>query len=591
MKRIYAIALAAILVAVGVIVFWPGGHSGPQPLAFGRDACARCRMHLARPGFGGELRDARGQLTTYDDVGCLLQSMWAMHEQTEAWVEDHDDGHLVALTAATFVRSSRVETPMNYGVLAFASDGGARRFAGAQGGEVVTLEQLLADKARLGGAASARKPGQRPLTEKDARMGKPLYVRECAGCHGERGDGKGPAAAFLDPKPRNFLAKLFKLRTTEGQVPATADVLRTIERGLPGSAMPSFAFLAPEERDRIAAYVLDLADALDTPEPPVVDPGTPPAATAESVARGKAIYEHVQCGACHGPRGRGDGPSAANLRDDDGNPIPVRDFTGGQFRGGGEREDLYYRFVTGMDGTPMPAFRDQIQGADRWALVDFVRSLRVEAPPVARPADAILAGRQVAEKFSCRGCHVLDDGRGGDVGPDLRVSGQKLGSDWVRTFLKDPRAYGKIYFWRPQRMPRLALGDEEIAVLARYLAAMGKRRDAPVVPPDPAEFPQAKLDLGKNIFLLRCTECHNLGHAIETPLAKQQGPDLARVAPRVDYEWAKRWISNPHQLDPKTRMTVPGITPEQVEAVRMFVWKTSIESESAKTAALLPANH
>ncbi len=583
MKRVLALAIPFLAIVLAII-FWPSSGAGPEPLRFGRDACARCRMTLSRPGFGGELRDKNGALTRYDDVGCLLLDMWALHAESQAWVEDHDGGRLVPITGATFVRGSRVGTPMSYGVLAFADAGGAKKFAADNGGEVVTLEQLLKDRARFAPAV-ARKPGERPVGPREARDGKAVYVRECAGCHGERGDGNGPAAAFLDPKPRNFKKRMFKLRTVEDQVPATADVLRTIERGLPGSAMPSFAFLSPSEREQAAAYVLQLAGYLDTPEPKAVDLGAPPPATPELLARGKQVYEQAQCGACHGARGKGDGTSAASLRDDDGNPIKVRDFTGGQFRGGGEREDLYYRFTTGMDGTPMPAFRDQIKGDDRWALVDYVRSLRVTPPATAIPSDPILAGRMVAEKYSCRGCHVLDDGRGGDVGPDLRISGQKLGSDWVRTFLGDPRAYGKVYFWRPQRMPKLALSGEEIDVMARYLAAMGKRKDAPVTPPDPSQFPPEKLALGKNIFLLRCTECHNLGKVIEVPLAKQQGPDLVRVAPRVDYQWAEKWITDPHKVDAKTRMTVPGITPEQVEAVRMFVWKTSIDNQPTKTAA------
>ena len=587
MKRFLTIGLPALalVAAVAAIVFWPSRQSGPTPLKFGRDTCARCRMQLSHPGFGGELRDEKGQLATYDDVGCLLQGMWALHTGVEAWVEEHDSGRFVPITKAVFVRDSRVATPMNYGVLAFSDDAGARRFAAAQGGEVVTLEQLLKDKERFGGTPVASKPGQRPFTDKDSRAGKPLYIRECAGCHGERGDGAGPAAAFLDPKPRDFTKKRFKLRTTEGQVPATADVLRTIERGIPGSAMPSFAFLTSDERNKIAAYVLYVADALDTPEPAIVAPGAAPPTTPESTERGQALYAEMRCGACHGALGRGDGPAAAELRDSDGVPIEVRDFTGGEFRGGGEREDLYYRFVNGMDGTPMPAYGDSIKGTDRWALVDYVRSLRVTPPPVPRPSDPILAGRQVAEKFSCRGCHVLDDGKGGDVGPDLRVSGQKLGSDWVRTFLEDPRAYGKIYMWRPQRMPKLALAADEIDVLARYLAAMGKRKDEPVSPPDPTKFTQAKLDLGKNIFLLRCVHCHTLGNVIVVPQATQQGPDLVRVAPRVDYEWTKRWIIDSRKIDPKTRMTNAGITPEQVEAVRMFVWKTSIENWPTKTAS------
>lgn len=586
MKRLLTIGLPALalIVAVAAIVFWPSRQSGPTPLKFGRDTCARCRMQLSHPGFGGELRDEKGQLAVYDDVGCLLQGMWALHTEVEAWVEDHDSGRFVPITKAVFVRGSQVATPMNYGVLAFSDEAGARRFAAAQGGEVVTLEQLLKDKERFGGTPVASKSGQRPFTDNDSRAGKPLYIRECAGCHGERGDGAGPAAAFLDPKPRDFTKGRFKLRTTEGQVPATADVLRTIERGIPGSAMPSFAFLPSDERNKIAAYVLYVADALDTPEPAIVAPGAIPPTTRESTERGKTLYAQMRCGACHGDLGRGDGLAAAGLRDDDGVPIKVRDFTGGQFRGGGEREDLYYRFVNGMDGTPMPAYRDSIKGADRWALVDYVRSLRVAPPPVQRPSDSILAGRQVAEKFSCRGCHVLDDGKGGDVGPDLRVSGQKLGSDWVRTFLKDPRAYPKIYMWRQQRMPKLALAADEIDVLARYLAAMGKRKDEPVSPPDPTKFPQANLDLGKNIFLLRCVHCHTLGNVIAVPQATQQGPDLVRVAPRVDYEWSKHWIIDSTKIDPKTRMTNPGITPEQVEAVRMFVWKTSIENWPTKAA-------
>jgi len=36
----------------------------------------------------------------------------------------------------------------------------------------------------------------RPLSTADAKAGKPLYLRECSACHGERGDGNGPGAPF-----------------------------------------------------------------------------------------------------------------------------------------------------------------------------------------------------------------------------------------------------------------------------------------------------------------------------------------------------------------------------------------------------------
>jgi cbb3-type cytochrome oxidase cytochrome c subunit len=176
---------------------------------------------------------------------------------------------------------------------------------------------------------------------------------------------------------------------------------------------------------------------------------------------------------------------------------------------------------------------------------------------------------------------VLDDGKGGDVGPDLRVSAQKLFPEWVRTFLKAPREYGKIYPWRIYRMPQLGLSDAEVDVMTKYLAAMGKRQEGHIALPDTAKFPAEKVAEGQLLYFLRCTECHNLGNVIGTPPVKQQGPDLIRVAQRIDYEWAKKWIFNPRQIDPKTRMISPDITPEQVDAVRMFVWKTAIDAGNA----------
>ncbi|MGH7893481.1 MAG: c-type cytochrome [Candidatus Binatia bacterium] len=428
---------------------------------------------------------------------------------------------------------------------------------------------------------------RRPLTDADAAAGAPLYLRECSGCHGERGNGSGPAAEFVDPRPHDFTKGLFKFRTTpSGKPPTTADIVRTIERGVPGTAMPSFAFLSADERRQIAASVLKLADLLDEPEPAAIAaPGAAPAANPAILAKGKEIYADAGCPSCHGDLGKGDGASVKDLKDADGRPIKPRDFTQDHYRGGGEPIDVYYRLATGMDGTPMPSYKDAIDPPELWALTDYVLSLRAPAPVKPRPSDPIAAGREVAAKYSCRGCHVLDDGQGGDVGPDLRPSGQKLSPEWVRGFLKAPREYGKIYPWRVWRMPHLGLTDEEVEILTTYIAAMGKREPTQVVAlPDVAKFPTEKLEEGKGIFMLRCSECHNLGTVIETPSAKQQGPDLIRVAKRVDYDRSRQWIANPKAIDPKSKMTAPDITPEQVDAVRMFVWKAAIEADRAGSA-------
>jgi mono/diheme cytochrome c family protein len=433
--------------------------------------------------------------------------------------------------------------------------------------------------------AGAVGAADRPLTMVDANAGKALYIQECSGCHGERGNGSGPAAEFLEPRPRDFTKRLFKLRSTPtGQPPTTDDVLRTIERGIPGTAMPSFAFLPPDDRRHIAAHVLRLADLLDEPEPAAIpDPGAPPPTSAETIAAGKQLYADAGCDSCHGPAGKGDGTQ--EMKDSEGRSIKARDFTSGAFRGGSERGDLYYRFTTGMDGSPMPGYGDSLDGPQRWALVDYVMSLRTPPAPASLPADPTEAGRAVAEKYGCRGCHVLDDGAGGDVGPDFRLAGQKLDPTWVRAFLHGSQEYGKIYPWRTYRMPQLPLSDSEIDVMARYLAATGGRADAPIPVPDVASFPAANVEAGKNTFVLVCAQCHALGNIVATPLASQQGPDLIRVAGRVDYAFAKRWITNPKAFDPKTKMLIPVVvTPDDIDNVRMFVWKTSVEAKAAAAA-------
>lgn len=441
--------------------------------------------------------------------------------------------------------------------------------------------RILVALALCGAARSEAQEVRRPFSEEDARGGVAIYLRECACCHGERGRGDGAAAPFLPAPPRDFTTGTYKLRSTpSGTAPTSADVMRTIERGIPGSAMPGFGFLPSGERRTLAAYVLSLGDLLEQPEPAPLKAPPAPERTPGTVARGRQVYLEQGCASCHGDQGLGDGPSAATLVDDTGRKILVRNLAEDPCRGGEEREDLYLRILTGMDGSPMPGYAESIAAdPDRWSVVDYVLSLREgrSAPPL--PRDAVKAGRVVAQKHGCRGCHVLDDGKGGDVGPDLRVAGKKLDPAWVRTFLADPRKPGKIYPWRIHRMPDLQIAPAEVEVLAAYLQAMGKRKKIDP-PPDVAAFPAARVEEGKNLFVLSCAQCHQLGKVVETPAATQQGPDLANVHGRVDYAWTQAWVVNPKKIDPNTRMTVQGLTPQQIESVRMFIYKVSAEEKA-----------
>lgn len=141
----------ALLLSVGAAVsMWPGSRVGPEPVAYGRDVCAQCRMHISQPGFAGEIRDRDGMLTKYDDIGCMLRAMMRKHQEIpEAWVEDHGGGGFVPLLSATLVRLQNRNTPMGHGLIAFATAAAADEFVRSHRGELLALEEILSDPARF----------------------------------------------------------------------------------------------------------------------------------------------------------------------------------------------------------------------------------------------------------------------------------------------------------------------------------------------------------------------------------------------------------------------------------------------------------
>src|SRR5215472_3298934 len=86
--------------------------------------------------------------------------------------------------------------------------------------------------------------------------GKPLYFRYCWTCHGAHGNGNGEAAPYQSPKPRNFVAAIFKCRSTPtGTLPTDEDLFNAITRGLVYSDMPAWFELTDQQRADLVAYI------------------------------------------------------------------------------------------------------------------------------------------------------------------------------------------------------------------------------------------------------------------------------------------------------------------------------------------------
>ena len=219
-------------------------------------------------------------------------------------------------------------------------------------------------------------------TETEQAAGKRLYTNYCAHCHGADGDGKGSASRYFHPKPRDFTSGKYKLRSTDsGELPTDDDIKEVIKKGMPYTGMPAFPDFSEEEYQNLTYYLKTFNEDFTDPDF-VVDPLSFPKAppySEESALKGKELYTINECNGCHGDSGRSNGVSAPTLEDGFGDikyHLRPADLTKRwTFRRGATREDMYRAFTTGLNGTPMPSYKDSIKPEDRWHLVNFIYSL------------------------------------------------------------------------------------------------------------------------------------------------------------------------------------------------------------------------
>jgi len=205
------------------------------------------------------------------------------------------------------------------------------------------------------------------------------YRRYCVGCHGEMGDGNGEVAQWIDPKPRDFQLAVFKCRSTPtGTLPTDQDLFDTIARGLDRSNMPVWSTFTKQERADLVAWIKHFSPRWQKEKAgdPIQIPAEPEI-TAERIKAGEEVFGRVQCWKCHGVQGMANGPSASTLTDDLGRPIQAFNFTDATRPKCGETDrDIYKIFMTGLDGTPMPSFADNIKPEEAWDLVFYLRTLQ-----------------------------------------------------------------------------------------------------------------------------------------------------------------------------------------------------------------------
>jgi cytochrome c553 len=253
-----------------------------------------------------------------------------------------------------------------------------------------------------------------PQVLEDGREGYMLY---CYACHGEKGDGHGPASPGMRPPPRDFTQGMFKFAgVPAGSLPNDDDLAALIKNGLDGTPMLPWD-ITPREREAIVQYLKTFSPRWkeEAPAPKVLPDGTDPweGKEAEAIALGKRLYHFsgakmskagqleqifAGCSTCHPayvpheellalakltgvqPVEREDlyRPAAKEtdyVVDEHKLMLLPTDFLFQRVKTGTALPSLYRTIAAGIGGTAMPVWKPPLADRDLWALAHYVKSL------------------------------------------------------------------------------------------------------------------------------------------------------------------------------------------------------------------------
>jgi mono/diheme cytochrome c family protein len=262
-----------------------------------------------------------------------------------------------------------------------------------------------------------------PNDAAQASLGKTIFDARCSPCHGISGKGDGAASALLNPRPRNFTSGMFKFRSTEsGSLPTDDDLMTTVKNGLYGTAMSDWApFITGDSLKAVVNYMKTFSARFQNEKPHPVHISSQIPSSAASIVAGKKVYAKLQCANCHGTDGAGAGVIAKDFKDNwDFETNAVNLIEPWTFRGGSSARDIYLRFRTGVDGTPMPSYAGTVSEKEMWDLANYVVS--IGRKPVWKmneneirefyakldaqaKADPVERGKYLVRTIGCASCH------------------------------------------------------------------------------------------------------------------------------------------------------------------------------------------
>jgi mono/diheme cytochrome c family protein len=193
-------------------------------------------------------------------------------------------------------------------------------------------------------------------------------------------------------------------------------------------------------------------------------------------------------------------------------------------------------------------------------------------------AEALDIAYATYERAGCYACHKT---KGFDTnirkpGPILTRIDSKLTQDWVKNWIRNPRAV-KQTTWMPRffynsnnSSPEDAVRNEtEISAIAAYLFANTDKYE-PAVKNPPHGDPKSGEQIVKSIG---CQGCHVVGEGKRSEIGPRRtfGQPLENIGNKTTYEWIYNWVRDPKHYSPATYMPNLRLTDAQVADVASYL--------------------
>jgi mono/diheme cytochrome c family protein len=262
------------------------------------------------------------------------------------------------------------------------------------------------------------------------------------------------------------------------------------------------------------------------------------------------------------------------------------------------------------------------------ALMGFVKDRPASSKMTPRDPQHIFVeeGQKIIRQYNCQGCHLIE-AEGGAIKntvvdwlvkydakepidakalatsfspPNLIGEGQKVQTEWLFEFMHQPEP---IRPWLHVRMPTYHFRNAQLNGIVKYFSYLDNQ-DFPFADVfNVHDIAPESLDAGAKLFskeYFGCAACHIVGNSMPGGSADSWAPNFAISQKRLKPEWILKWLTNPQDFLPGTKMPtyfdpknfensgpediLKGQEQDQIKALRDYLMTLSKTNEPAPAA-------